>query len=127
MSLGALLLAPHAACQRGLQPETRPPEIIKQWIDAPLVEADAGPITGPARGVPPSTRVYRLDRLLDLFDAARFSSDRDMREHLWIGLGGGATQSGEGATRTAILRMLDEALALEDAPGLGEGEQAFLA
>lgn len=112
-------------CQRNLAPETTPPEILESWVDAPLTPGSAK--LGSAHGVPPSSRVYRLDRLLDLFDAARFSGDQEHRESLWIGLGGGARQRGAAATRAALVWMLDEALALEEAPGLGEDEQAFLA
>src|SRR5690606_24776971 len=63
----------------------------------------------------PQARAVRLDRLLDLFDAARFGQDEDARETLWGGLGGHATGVGEQASREATERLLQEALALEDA------------
>jgi hypothetical protein len=72
-------------------------------------------------------RLVRLDRLLDLVDAARFSGDKDARETLWDALGGHQTGRGQQATREAWLRLLEEALALEDARDLDDDEQAFLA
>lgn len=104
------------------------------WIDAePIGEAtrvdpdrlatlaDAG-----LRG-----RVLRLDRLLDLYDAARFAEDREARESLWIALGGHASTRGIEASREVVLRLLDEAYALEELsaaqPGaLDEAEQRFV-
>ncbi len=122
--LGAVWLG-LTGCQRNLAPETTPPEILEHWVDAPLTAGAKS--LGSAHGVPAQSRVYRLDRLLDLFDAARFSGEQDRREELWIGLGGGSSQRGPAATRGALVWMLDEALSLEDAPGLGEDEQVFLA
>ena len=59
-------------------------------------------------------REVRLDRLLDLFDAARFGQDEDARETLWGALGGDASGVGERATREATERLLQETIALED-------------
>lgn len=59
--------------------------------------------------------MVRLDRLLDLLDAARFGQDEDARETLWEALGGHPTGVGEGATRDATARILQDALALGDA------------
>ena len=107
------------------------------WIDAPLIGAatredpprlamlaEAG-----ARG-----RVLRLDRLLDLYDAARFAGDREARESLWLALGGHRTTRGIEASREVALRLLDEAYAIEDLAAadagaraeLGEDGEAFL-
>jgi len=72
-------------------------------------------------------RLVRLDRLLDLVDAARFSGDMDARETLWEALGGHQTGRGLEATREAWLRLLHEALALEDAGSLDDDARAFLA
>lgn len=63
----------------------------------------------------PQARAVRLDRLLDLLDAARFGQDQDARETLWDALGGHATGVGERATREATERLLREALGLEEA------------
>jgi hypothetical protein len=77
-------------------------------------------------------RMLRLDRLLDLYDGARFASDDQARESLWAALGGYATTQGIDASREVVLRLLDEAYAIEDlaarSPGaLDEGEQQFVA
>jgi hypothetical protein len=67
----------------------------------------------------------RLDRLLDLLDAARFSGDASARETLWGALGGNAISQGQEATRDALTRLLQEAWAVEDAhPDLeGDGRE----
>lgn len=77
-------------------------------------------------------RVLRLDRLLDLYDGARFAGDAAARDSLWQALGGYATSQGIDASREVVLRLLDEAYALEDLaaaePGaLSEAEQTFVA
>jgi hypothetical protein len=108
------------------------------WIDADPVgaatEADPERLTALAnaglRG-----RVLRLDRLLDLYDAARFADDQPARESLWLALGGHASTTGIEASREAVLRLLDEAYAIEDLAlqtsaeqsGLSDAEQRFVA
>jgi hypothetical protein len=81
-------------------------------------------------------RVLRLDRLLDLYDAARFAGDKEARESLWLALGGHSSTRGIDASREVVLRLLDEAYAIEDLavggdggePGaLSEVEQRFVA
>jgi hypothetical protein len=77
-------------------------------------------------------RMLRLDRLIDLYDGARFASDAQARESLWAALGGYATTQGIDASREVVLRLLDEAYALEDLSGaqpgaLSEDEQSFVA
>jgi hypothetical protein len=78
-------------------------------------------------------RILRLDRLLDLYDAARFADDRQARESLWLALGGHASTRGIEASREAVLRLLDEAYAIEDLatrtdpPDLSEPELRFVA
>jgi hypothetical protein len=62
-----------------------------------------------------TARTVRLDRLLDLLDAARFAQDADARETLWIALGGHTSGVGPQATREALARLLQEALAIEAA------------
>jgi hypothetical protein len=108
------------------------------WIDADPVGAatqtDPERLTALAdaglRG-----RVLRLDRLLDLYDAARFADDQPARESLWLALGGHASTRGIEASREAVLRLLDEAYAIEDLAsetsvdqgGLSDAEQRFVA
>jgi hypothetical protein len=78
-------------------------------------------------------RILRLDRLLDLYDAARFADDRQARESLWLALGGHASTRGIEASREAVLRLLDEAYAIEDLAAQGtdnplsEAEHRFVA
>lgn len=80
----------------------------------------------------PSVRLAQLDRVLDLFDAARFSADVEIqsmaRNALWGALGTSGGSRGEAATREALSRMLREAWAIEDAkPGLADRDSDFLA
>ena len=94
------------------------PEV--QTTRAPLEKMAASDAAGP--------RLARLDRLLDLLDAARFSGDAHARETLWQALGGNAISQGHEATREAASRMLQEAWAIEDAhPDLEGDAQQFLA
>ncbi|MCA9711875.1 MAG: hypothetical protein KDK70_38920, partial [Myxococcales bacterium] len=86
------------------------------WVDAPLLGAsadEADELVALARG-DRRARQVRLDRLLDLFDAARFGQDEDARETLWTALGGHVSGVGEQASRDALQRLLQEALALEE-------------
>ncbi|MEX1368407.1 MAG: hypothetical protein AB1Z98_35070 [Nannocystaceae bacterium] len=114
----ALLLGLTSACAASAT-STQPPGATDDriaWIDAPLLgspprEVDALDQLG--AGDLQDRRV-RLDRLLDLFDAARFGQDEDARETLWGALGGHATGVGDDATREATELMLREALALEE-------------
>ena len=71
-------------------------------------------------------RLLRLDRLLDLYDGARFAGDATARESLWLALGGYATTRGIDASREVVIRLLDEAYALEDA-ATSEDQQRFVA
>lgn len=82
------------------------------WSEAPVHMLGALP---PAAGAHTSARVVRLDALLDQFDAARFTGEEDLREDLWQGLGGHRVGQGPAATRDALTRLLEEALALEKA------------
>lgn len=86
------------------------------WIDAPLVGASPQEVDDLDRLATQGTmaRAARLDRLLDLLDAARFAQDDDARETMWDALGGHPTGVGEHATRDATARLLDQALALDD-------------
>lgn len=98
------------------------------WIDADPVgaatEADPERLAALAdaglRG-----RILRLDRLLDLYDAARFSGDTQARESLWLALGGHASTRGIEASREAVLRLLDEAYAIEDLAAGSDGPDAL--
>ncbi|PRQ07278.1 hypothetical protein [Enhygromyxa salina] len=133
--LGALLVG---GCL-GSGARTRAPAselLAAGWIDASTVGptasedperlavlADAG-----LRG-----RLLRLDRLLDLYDGARFAGDQQARESLWLSLGGYASTRGIEASREVVIRLLDEAYALEDlaaaaaSGSLSEDEQRFVA
>lgn len=111
---------------------TRVPEAEVAWIEAPVVGDVAGELErlealGRAGA---EARVVRLDRLLDRFDAARFGPDPFARESLWAALGGHRTGTGAAATRDALARLLDEALAIEQRAAEGdplrEGHAKFL-
>jgi hypothetical protein len=91
------------------------------WIDDPLLgspPAEVDVLAGLAAG-DPRARVVRLDRLLDLYDAARFGQDQDARETLWAALGGYGIGVGERASREASERLLQDALALDEAARRG--------
>ena len=81
----------------------------------------ARPIPGKGR----AARLARLDVLFDLLDAARFADDPEIREQLWIGLGGTARGRGPEATRDAGTRLLAEAIAL-DGDALDEDSRSFV-
>lgn len=81
-------------------------------------------------------RILRLDRLLDLYDGARFAGDKDARDSLWQALGPYSSSRGIDASREVVLRLLEEAYALEDlaasteaaTPGsVDEEDQRFIA
>ncbi|KIG14774.1 hypothetical protein DB30_06360 [Enhygromyxa salina] len=133
---GALLLS---ACLGGARTQAPASELLAAgWMDIPTIGAaaakdperlallaDAG-----LRG-----RLLRLDRLLDLYDGARFASDNQARESLWLSLGGYSSSRGIEASREVVIRLLDEAYALEDLAAaqteageqLTEDEQRFIA
>lgn len=115
-----------AACGPGCRPQagTVAPE------DAPVAWIDADPLAGaeiPPADAAPRAAVVRLDRLLDVFDAARFTGDEGAREVLWTALGGTAMGRGPEATREAETRLLTEALALDLRPDLDDDARGFLA
>ncbi|MFO7562929.1 MAG: hypothetical protein R6X02_09835 [Enhygromyxa sp.] len=134
-ALTTALLLIAGGCDRR---ETRAPDqdlLAAGWIDADTI--GAATVEDPDRlaalaeaGV--RGRTLRLDRLLDLYDGARFADDKQARDSLWLALGGYATTRGFDASREVVLRLLDEAYALEDLaaaqPGaLSEDEQQFVA
>ncbi len=114
-----------ACAHRGQGTAPPPEEPTARFIDAPLLGAQGAPVLDPEGGA--SARIARLDRLLDLFDAARFAGDQGARESLWEGLGGASMGRGQEASREALARLLDEALALEDLPELSEDDREFVA
>jgi hypothetical protein len=135
-ALLSALLVISGACGPGRGTRAPYAELLAAgWIDAePIGTATAG---DPERlgmlaeaGV--RGRTLRLDRLLDLYDGARFAADEQARESLWVALGGYATTQGIDASREVVMRLLDEAYAIEDlaarSPGaLDEDEQQFVA
>ncbi|MDC0667600.1 hypothetical protein [Nannocystis radixulma] len=93
------------------------------WIDVdPLQPAEI-----PAASRSSRAAVARLDRLLDLLDAARFTGDEGAREAMWTALGGAAMGRGPDATREAETRLLTEALALDLRTDLDDDARGFLA
>jgi hypothetical protein len=114
LGLLPLACAHHATRVRGVRPVAVP----VAWIDAPLLGSpptEVEALAALAAAGDPHARQVRLDRLLDLYDAARFGQDQDARETLWAALGGHATGVGERASREATERLLQEALALDEA------------
>lgn len=108
----------------GCQPTaTTGPHDALSFDDTPLEATSTlvSPQTAPAA-------LHRLDRLLDLFDAARFSGDPQLRDAFWTAIGEDpARTEGPAATRNAVSLLLDEAYALEDRGGLEESGQRVLA
>lgn len=118
-----------AACAHpaGTVPPTGEPAA---WIDDPLLGSPPAEVDVLARlgEGDPRARAVRLDRLLDLYDAARFGQDEDARETLWAALGGHPLGVGERASREASERLLEEALAIdEDARSRGDDDTAAFA
>lgn len=127
LGVGLGLFAGACAHRPAAQPSTQ-----VGWIDAALVgqTAGEGADLDLDEDAAPTLRVAGLDHLLDLFDAARFAEDADAREALWSALGGHPTGIGDTATRDATARLLDEALAIEEAAErtpLDEDRTRFLA
>jgi hypothetical protein len=104
------------------------------WIDAPLMFSGGGADERArladlaADPTDAGARLARFDRLIDLFDAARFSGADGTREALWSGLPESTEQRGVTATRTATQSLLDQAYALERDLGdrLGDDALEFL-
>ena len=71
-------------------------------------------------------RAVRLERLLDLFDAARLAGDDDARDVLWQALDGHASGRGVEATRDALTRLLAEATALDDLGVADDDARSFV-
>ncbi|NVB41836.1 hypothetical protein G6O69_28645 [Pseudenhygromyxa sp. WMMC2535] len=113
------LAAATAGCVRGGGRSEVPGAklVADGWIDASTMGeatlADPDRLAALAEAGPQG-RVIRLDRLLDLYDAARFAEDREARESLWIALGGNTSTRGIDASREVVLRLLDEAYRLDD-------------
>jgi len=99
------------------------------WIDGPLVgraaEQGTDGLVASANG-PLHQRVARLDRLLDLVDAARFGEDEHARETLWLAFGGHPTGIGPQATKDAVEQLLQGALGLEEQFASGSQVSDFL-
>jgi hypothetical protein len=109
LALAALALA---ACAHTASPRADAPA---SWIDEGLLgdrPRDAEDLQALAQAGPRG-RVVRLDRLLDLLDAARFGNDEGARDTLWTALGGHATGVGERATLDAQAAILAEAMAID--------------
>jgi hypothetical protein len=108
---------------------TSSPGAASAWIEAPVVgdaASDDRELATLADG-DLHARTVRLDRLLDLFDAARFGDDADARETLWNALGGHATGIGEDASRDALRRLLTDAMALDESGALDQDDRDFVA
>jgi len=120
--IGAWLLLGACAHPAGSVPPHGEPAA---WIDDPLLDSPPAEVEVLARlaAGDPRARVVRLDRLLDLYDAARFAEDEGARETLWAALGGHETGVGERASREASERLLEDALALDD-DARREGDEA---
>lgn len=88
---------------------------IAFWDSSALGPADDEPdrLAAAAHG-DGRARAVRLERLLDLVDAARLGGDDDARDVLWQALGGHSSGRGPEATREALTRLLVEATALDD-------------
>jgi len=128
----SLLVGPALALAACAHPAatTAPSQPPTAWIDAPLLGSPPAEVEQleAFEGGDLTARRARLDRLLDLYDAARFGEDEDARETLWGALGGHATGVGEHASRDALQRMLQDALGLEeDARPRGDQDTAGFA
>lgn len=126
-------MTPGGGPNRARHPDTE--LVAAGWIEAELIgDAAADDADRLARldAAGPRGRVLRLDRLLDLYDAARFAGDADARASLWAALGGYSSARGIDASREVVLRLIDEAFALEelanaDPDALDDDAREFLA
>lgn len=73
-----------------------------------------------------AARAVRLERLLDLFDAARLAGSDAARDVLWEALGGHESGRGPDATREALTRLLALASALDDAGIANDDARLFV-
>lgn len=127
-----LLTGVVGGCAGSAPTKTAVPEAAPNWSRTPLLEDDPNTLEAleaAARG-DLADRIWRLDHLLDLFDAARFTEHEVPRELLWAALGGHGVGVGVDATREAQRRLLQEALALEDEAtrsGLDEDRTRWIA
>ncbi len=125
-SLALLVLVASGACAHGQGAGRRSGSAA--FIDAPAStiapdEVDRLAALGKGDG---DARAVRLDRLLDLVDAARFGGSGEAREAMWDALGGHVTDRGPEATREALTRLLQEALAIEERKDLDDDTRAFV-
>lgn len=109
LSLGACL----GACAHGARGAAAASIAFADGSALEASEAEVDRLAAQASGGT-RARAVRLERLLDLFDAARLAGDDDARDVLWQALGGHASGRGLEATREALTRMLAEATALDD-------------
>jgi hypothetical protein len=136
-ALLTLVLAASAGCveRRGQTASPHHELLAAGWIDAGTIGAatrDDPERLAALAGAGARGRVLRLDRLLDLYDAARFAADKHARDALWLALGGYSSARGIDASREAVLRLLDEAYAIEnltyeEPDALSEDEFGFVA
>ncbi|HWB78748.1 MAG TPA: hypothetical protein VG755_27485 [Nannocystaceae bacterium] len=111
--LGAALLSGITACGHGAGRRTGTPTAFLDGAPTGVAEAEADRLAKLAKG-DADARAVRLDRLIDLFDAARFAGDASARDTLWLALGGHGSGRGPEATRDALSRLLAEAMALSE-------------
>ena len=71
--------------------------------------------------------LVRLDRLLDLFDAARFGDLDAARDAMWGALGGTSMSRGTEGTQAALNALLQQAWEAEERVGTDGDEARFLA
>lgn len=109
---------------------TTPPR-APVWIDAPLADADAQAETERLRTLAASPAsadaITRLDRLLDLLDAARFGQLDAARQALWSTLGDPPVSRGPQGTQAALTELLQAAWATEDRHALDDDGKRFVA
>jgi hypothetical protein len=92
------------------------------------VAEDATRLPPLSRSASAEERLARLDRLMDLYDAARFGGEPAARDALWAGLGTSGGARGPEASRDVLNRMLQEAWEVEEAHvELPEDQARFLA
>jgi hypothetical protein len=82
----------------------------------------------PAASADPHQRARRLDRLVDLFDAARFAAHLPAREVLWLAVGPRPKNDrGAAATKLAASRLIQEGWALDAMPTAKADDRRFVA
>ncbi|TPV95530.1 MAG: hypothetical protein B7733_09765 [Myxococcales bacterium FL481] len=124
-----LVLALSLACAHS--PRRSQVPAAPNWIDGSLAAVAIDPeqqqLAALANDPSAAAQLARLDRLLDLFDAARFGDDPAPRRALWSALGDTPISRGPQGTQAALTALMEQAWRVEDQHDLSGDAAKFLA